>query len=44
VGGFGVLGFGRAADKLGLDFAFNLVIAFALAGGVMALLLPLSRK
>ena len=44
VGGFGVLGFGGAADKLGLDLAFNLVIVFALAGGVMALLLPHSRK
>ncbi len=40
VGGFGVLGFGGVADNLGLTFAFALVIVFALAGGVMALLLP----
>jgi FSR family fosmidomycin resistance protein-like MFS transporter len=40
VGGFGVLGFGGAADTLGLTLAFTLVIAFALAGGALALLLP----
>ncbi len=40
VGGFGALVFGGAADRLGLDFAFSLVIVFALAGGMMALLLP----
>jgi len=40
VGGFGALGFGGVADNLGLTFAFGLVIVFALAGGVMALLLP----
>jgi hypothetical protein len=39
VGGFGTLGFGGAADKLGLNFAFTLVIASALAGGLIALLL-----
>ena len=40
VGGIGALGFGAAADRLGLDFAFSLIIASALAGGLMALLLP----
>jgi len=44
VGGLGALGFGGAADKLGLNLAFNLVIVSALAGGVTALLLPPSRK
>ena len=44
VGGFGALGFGAAADRLGLDFAFTLIIAFALAGGLMALLLPRQRS
>ena len=40
VGGFGALGFGGAADTLGLTLAFTLVIAFAWAGGALALLLP----
>jgi FSR family fosmidomycin resistance protein-like MFS transporter len=44
VGGFGALGFGAAADKLGLDFAFTLTIASALVGGLMALLLPRSKR
>jgi FSR family fosmidomycin resistance protein-like MFS transporter len=44
VGGFGALGFGAAADSLGLDFAFTLTIAFALFGGVIALLLPRSKR
>ena len=44
VGGFGALGFGAAADKLGLDFAFTLIIASALVGGLMALTLPRSKR
>lgn len=40
VGGFGALAFGGAADNLGLNLAFTLVIACALAGGMIALLLP----
>ena len=44
VGGFGALGFGAAADKLGLDFAFTLTIISALVGGMLALLLPRSKK
>lgn len=44
VGGFGALGFGAAADRLGLDFAFALTIASALVGGLLALLLPRSKK
>ena len=44
VGGFGALGFGAAADTLGLDFAFTLTIASALVGGLMALLLPRSKR
>jgi FSR family fosmidomycin resistance protein-like MFS transporter len=44
VGGFGALGFGAAADRLGLDFAFALTIASALVGGLFALLLPRSKK
>jgi len=44
VGGFGALGFGATADRLGLDFAFTLTIASALIGGLLALLLPRSRK
>lgn len=44
VGGFGALGFGGVADNLGLTLAFTLVIAFALAGGVVALLLPRPKK
>ena len=39
-GGFGALAFGGAADRLGLNVAFTLIIASALAGGLMALLLP----
>jgi FSR family fosmidomycin resistance protein-like MFS transporter len=44
VGGFGALGFGAAADTLGLDFAFTLIIMSALVGGLLALLLPRSKK
>jgi FSR family fosmidomycin resistance protein-like MFS transporter len=44
IGGFGALGFGAAADKLGLGFAFTLTIASALVGGLLALLLPRSKK
>jgi FSR family fosmidomycin resistance protein-like MFS transporter len=44
VGGFGALGFGAAADTLGLDFAFTLTIMSALVGGLLALLLPRSKK
>ena len=44
VGGFGALGFGGAADTLGLNFAFTLIIASALAGGLMALLLPRAQN
>jgi FSR family fosmidomycin resistance protein-like MFS transporter len=44
VGGFGALGFGAAADSLGLDFAFTLTIAFALVGGVIAFLLPRRKR
>lgn len=40
VGGFGALGFGGAADTLGLNFAFSLIMTSAIAGGVIALLLP----
>ncbi|WP_455284751.1 MFS transporter, partial [[Eubacterium] cellulosolvens] len=40
IGGLAVLGFGAAADTLGLAWAFSLVIVFALAGGLIALLLP----
>jgi MFS transporter, FSR family, fosmidomycin resistance protein len=44
VGGFGALGFGAAADSLGLDFAFTLTIVFALVGGVIAFLLPRRKR
>jgi FSR family fosmidomycin resistance protein-like MFS transporter len=44
VGGFGALGFGGAADTLGLSFAFTLIIASALVGGLMALLLPRQKS
>ena len=44
VGGFGALGFGGAADKLGLNFAFALIIASALVGGMIALLLPRAKN
>jgi FSR family fosmidomycin resistance protein-like MFS transporter len=44
VGGFGALGFGAAADTLGLNFAFTLTIISALVGGMLALLLPRSKK
>ena len=44
VGGFGALAFGGIADKLGLNFAFTLIIVSALAGGVMALFLPRGMK
>jgi FSR family fosmidomycin resistance protein-like MFS transporter len=44
VGGFGALGFGAAADTLGLEFAFTLIIMSALVGGLLALLLPRSKK
>jgi FSR family fosmidomycin resistance protein-like MFS transporter len=44
VGGFGALGFGGAADKLGLNFAFSLIIACALVGGLIALLLPRQKS
>jgi hypothetical protein len=40
IGGLAVLGFGAAADIAGLAWAFNLVIAFALAGGLLSLFLP----
>ena len=40
MGAFGVLGFGGAADVLGFASAFYVVIAFALAGGLVALFLP----
>ncbi len=40
LGGLGGLGFGAIADSFGLLSAFNLVIAFALAGGLLALTLP----
>ena len=44
VGGFGALGFGGAADKIGLNFAFVIIIASALVGGILALLLPRARN
>jgi FSR family fosmidomycin resistance protein-like MFS transporter len=44
VGGFGALGFGGAADILGLNFAFTLIIASVLAGGLMGLLLPRAKN
>lgn len=40
IGGLAVLGFGAAADIAGLTWAFNLVIAFALGGGLLSLFLP----
>jgi len=43
VGGFGALGFGGAADSLGLNFAFVIIIASALVGGILALFLPRAR-
>lgn len=44
IGGFGVLGFGGAADQVGLAATFNIVIASAIAGGLLALFLPSDRK
>jgi hypothetical protein len=44
VGGFGTLGFEGAADKLGLNFAFTLIIASALPGGLIAFLLPRQKS
>lgn len=40
VGSLGALGFGAVADVLGFAWAFSFVITFALAGGLMAFLLP----
>jgi FSR family fosmidomycin resistance protein-like MFS transporter len=40
IGGLAVLGFGAAADIAGLAWAFNFVIAFAFAGGLLSLFLP----
>jgi FSR family fosmidomycin resistance protein-like MFS transporter len=40
IGGLAALGFGSAADSLGLQSAFYLFAAFALAGGLLALVLP----
>jgi FSR family fosmidomycin resistance protein-like MFS transporter len=40
VGGLAALGFGNAADLLGLQSAFYLFAGFALAGGLLALVLP----
>jgi len=43
IGGLAALGFGVVADVLGFAWAFSLVISFALAGGLMAFLLPSYR-
>lgn len=43
IGGVGVLGFGGVADVLGLTSALELVTAFALAAGIVALFLPGER-
>jgi len=40
IGGVSALGFGAVADMLGLHSAFLLFIGFALAGGLLALILP----
>jgi len=40
IGGLAALGFGAAADILGLHSAFSLFTGFALAGGLLALILP----
>jgi FSR family fosmidomycin resistance protein-like MFS transporter len=40
IGGVGALGFGAMADAVGLSTAFYLSTAFAVAAGVVALLLP----
>jgi hypothetical protein len=40
IGGLAALGFGSAADSWGLQSAFYLFAAFALAGGLLALVLP----
>jgi len=40
VGGLAALGFGRAADTLGLHSAFYLFAGFALVGGLIAFILP----
>lgn len=43
VGGLAALGFGAAADALGLHQAFLLFTGFAVLGGLIALLLPKSK-
>jgi FSR family fosmidomycin resistance protein-like MFS transporter len=43
VGGIAALVFGGAADMLGLNSAFYLFASFALAGGLLAFLLPKDR-
>ncbi len=43
VGGVAAMGFGAVADMIGLVSTFNIMSVFALAGGMMALLLPTSR-
>jgi MFS transporter, FSR family, fosmidomycin resistance protein len=40
VGGLAALGFGGVADKVGLNSAFSLFAAFALVGGLFAIVLP----
>ena len=40
IGGLGAIGFGGTADAFGLNAAFNLVTALAVAAGLIALLLP----
>jgi FSR family fosmidomycin resistance protein-like MFS transporter len=40
MGGLAALGFGAVADLLGLHYAFTVFALFAIAGGLMALLLP----
>ena len=40
VGGLAALGFGGIADRVGLNVAFSLFAAFALVGGLFALVLP----
>ena len=43
VGGLAALGFGGVADMVGLNSAFSIFAAFALFGGLLALVLPKQR-